>query len=100
VQPETEYEFQYYVSTDKLETGSAPQVQIVDAANGAELVSTSPAPNGTSDWTRLNYTFKTGAKTEAVILRVARVSCGTEESPICPIFGSVWYDDFSLKRRN
>ena len=100
VQPETEYEFQCYVSTDKLETGSAPRVQIVDAANGAELVSTSPAPNGASDWTRLYYTFKTGAKTEAVILRVTRVSCGTEESPICPIFGSVWYDDFSLKRRN
>jgi hypothetical protein len=100
VQPQTEYEFEYYVSTDKLETGSAPRVQIADAANGTELVSTSPAPNGTNDWTRLNYTFKTGANTEAVILRVARVSCSTEETPICPIFGSVWYDDFSLKPRN
>ena len=28
VQPQTEYEFECYVSTDKLETGSAPQIQI------------------------------------------------------------------------
>ena len=100
VQPQTEYEFECYVSTNKLETGSAPLVQIVDAAGGATLVSTSPAPNGTNDWNRLTYTFKTGEKTEAVVLRIARISCGTEESPVCPIFGSVWYDDFSIKRRN
>jgi tetratricopeptide (TPR) repeat protein len=100
VQPNTEYEFECYVSTDKLETGSAPRVQIVDATGGAELLSTPPAPNGTSDWNRLNFTFKTGEKTQAVILKIIRVSCSTEETPVCPIFGSVWYDDFSLKRRN
>jgi hypothetical protein len=37
---------------------------------------------------------------EAVILRIVRVSCSTEETPICPIYGSVWYDDFTFKRRN
>ena len=58
------------------------------------------APSGTNDWNRLSFTFKTGDKTEAVMLRIVRVSCGTEETPICPIFGSVWYDDFSIKRRN
>ena len=49
VQPQTEYEFSCYVSTDKLETGSAPLVQIVDAGGGAEFVSTPQAPNGTND---------------------------------------------------
>jgi hypothetical protein len=44
--------------------------------------------------------FKTGDKTEAVTIRIARPSCGTDEAPVCPIFGSVWYDDFSLQRRN
>lgn len=100
VEPNTEYEFECYVSTDKLETGSAPLVQIVDAAAGAELVSTSQAPNGTHDWTRLSHTFKTGEKTEAVFLKIVRISCRTDETPVCPIFGSVWYDDFSIKRRN
>lgn len=100
VQPDTEYEFECYVSTEKLETGSAPLIQIVDAAGGAELVSSSQAPSGTQGWTRMSYTFKTGAKTEAIIVRIVRVSCSTEETPVCPIFGSVWYDDFSFKRRN
>jgi tetratricopeptide (TPR) repeat protein len=100
VQPHTEYELEYYASTDKLESGSTPRIQIIDAAGGAELLATSTAPNGTNDWTRMAYSFKTGDKTEAVILKIVRISCSTEETPVCPIFGSVWYDDFSLKRRN
>jgi len=100
VQTQTEYEFECYVSTYKLETGSAPHIQIVDAASGAVLVSSQMAPGGTNDWNRINLSFKTGEKTEAVTLKIVRSSCGTEETPICPIFGSVWYDDFSFKRRN
>ena len=34
VQPGSEYDFECYVATDKLETGSAPQVQILDANTG------------------------------------------------------------------
>ena len=100
VESNAEYDFECYVSTDKLETGSAPRVQIVDANGGAELLSSPPAPNGTNDWSRINLTFKTGANTQAVILKIVRTSCSTEETPVCPIFGSVWYDDFSIKRRN
>ena len=100
VQPNIEYEFSFYQSTYKLETGSAPQVQVVDANSGAELVSTPHAPNGTSDWNKLSYSFKTSPTTEAVLLKIVRISCRTEETPVCPIFGSVWYDDFSIKRRN
>src|SRR5689334_11844782 len=37
VTPGKEYEFECYVATDKLETGSAPQIQIIDANNGAAL---------------------------------------------------------------
>lgn len=100
VAPQTEYEFECYVSTDKLETGSAPQIQIVDTTNSAVLASSTMAPGGTNDWTRVSFSFKTGDKTEAVNLKIVRVSCGTDDAPMCPIFGSVWYDDFSFKRRN
>ena len=100
VQPKTEYEFSFDLSTGKLETGSAPFIQILDAASGSVLFHTPQAPNGTHAWNRMNYTFKTGEKTEAILLKVVRVSCSTEETPVCPIFGSVWYDDFSIKRRN
>ena len=100
VAPNTEYEFECFVSTDRLETGSAPEIQIIDVNTGAGLVSSPQAPGGTNDWNRVTMSFKTSEKTEAVVLRIVRISCKTEETPICPIFGSVWYDDFSFKRRN
>ena len=100
VEPLTQYDFEYYVSTDKLETGSAPHIEILDAANNTALVSSPAASTGSSLWTRVSLAFKTGEKTEAIVLNIMRVSCGTKEAPICPIFGSVWYDDFSIKRRN
>jgi hypothetical protein len=100
VTPNKEYDFECYVATDKLETGSAPQIQIFDANSGQALgISAMPA-TGTNDWQRLGFNFKTSDKTQAVMLKIVRVTCSNEETPICPIFGSVWYDDFSLKRRN
>ena len=99
-EPNTEYDFECFVKTDKLETGSAPQVQIFDPTNGATLASSAMAPGGTNDWTPITLSFKTGEKTEAVFLKLVRVTCSTDETPICPIFGSIWYDDFSFKRRN
>jgi hypothetical protein len=99
VAPNTEYDFEFYVATEKIETGSPPLVQIIDPTTSGVLASSPAAAIGTSEWTRVGLTFKTGDKTEAVMIKVARPSCGTQEAPICPIFGSVWYDDFSLKRR-
>lgn len=99
VQPGTEYDFECYIATEKLETGSAPQLQILDANTGAGLFDSPQAPGGTNDWTRVNASFKTSDKTEAILIKIVRVPCG-EDVPVCPIFGSVWYDDFSLKRRN
>ena len=100
VEPGREYDFEYYVSTEKLESGSAPLIQIIDPTTGAALAVSEMAPGGTNDWRRINLSFKTGDKTEAVNLKITRVSCASEETPVCPIFGSVWYDDFSFKRRN
>ena len=100
VNAQTEYDFECYVRTDKLETGSAPQVQIIDPINGSVLASSPMAPGGTNDWNRINFSFKTGEQTQGVVLKIVRVSCTNDETPICPIYGSVWYDDFSLKPRN
>jgi|SRR5688572_338434 len=99
VEPNSDYDFEYYFMTEKLETGSAPMVQVYDATDGA-LLGTSPmAPSGTNPWSRLGMSFRTTAKTEGITLKIVRVKCSDEETPICPIFGSIWYDDFSLKRR-
>jgi tetratricopeptide repeat protein len=98
VATKTNYDFGFAVATDKLETGGPPLVQIVDPTTSAVLASSPVAANGTSDWTYIGLSFKTGDKTEAVMIRIVRPSCGTQEAPVCPIFGSVWYDNFSLKR--
>lgn len=99
VEPDSEYDFEYFFSTEKLETGSAPMIQVLDTTTGGVLVSSSQAPSGDAPWTRVTLPFKTGEKTEAVTLKIERVTCSSEENVICPIFGSIWYDDFSLKRR-
>ncbi len=94
----TDYEFECFVKTSKLQSGGPPMIQIVDAATGAVLVTSDPSPSGDSDWNRIGLSFKTTDKTEAVTVRITRDSC--EDAKMCPIFGSIWYDDFSLKRRN
>lgn len=95
----SEYEFECYVKTSKLQTGGPPYIQITDSGNGAVLVATPPAPNGDTDWNRVAVTFKTGEKTEAITIKIVRAAC-EDDSKVCPIFGSIWYDDFSIKRRN
>jgi tetratricopeptide (TPR) repeat protein len=95
----SDYDFEYYFTTEKLETGSAPMVQVVDATDGAILASSLQPPSGSTPWNRVSLSFKTAAKTEAVTIRIVRITCATDETPICPIFGSIWYDNFSFKRR-
>jgi hypothetical protein len=100
VQPQTAYDLEFYVSTDKLTTAGAPQIDVVDAATTSVLMSSAMAPVGTNGWNRVSLSFKAGEKTEAVIIKIVRFPCVDKETPVCPIFGTVWYDDFSITRRN
>ena len=100
VQPQTAYDFEAYVSTDKLTTAGAPQIDIVDPTDTAVMVSSAMAPTGTNGWNKISLSFKTGDKTEAVLIKIVRFPCVNKDTPVCPIFGTVWYDDFSIKRRN
>lgn len=97
VTPATQYDFECYVKTHGLQSLATPIVEVVDAMDGSVIATSRPAADGNSDWQRVGVKFKTGAKTEAVTVRINRASCG--EEPVCPIFGTVWYDDFSLQRR-
>lgn len=95
----TQYDFEYYVKTQRLQTGGPPMVQISDAATGAVLATSTAAPNGDTDWSQVVISFKTPDKAEGLMIRIVRDTCG-QDVPLCPIFGTIWYDDFSLKRRN
>lgn len=97
VQPDTEYEVECYVKTEKLQSAATPVIFIGDAGDRKNLATSEPAPDGNNDWQRVALSFKTGAKTEAITINVDRASCG--DNQVCPIFGTAWYDDFNLKRR-
>jgi hypothetical protein len=98
VSPDTQYDLEFYVKTKKLQSGATPFIQIKNAADSTVLASSSDAPNGDKDWTQVTVPFKTLPGSQAVMVQVMRGACADTE--VCPIFGTLWYDDFSLKRRN
>lgn len=97
VQPNTQYDLESYVRTERLESASTPYIAIFDAADDKFMVASSAARDGTNNWERIALSFKTGEKTEAVRIKILRAPC--PDNAVCPIFGTVWYDDFDLKSR-
>jgi len=96
VEPDTQYHFECYARTNDLITGSPPLITILSAADNATLASSPPMQTGTNDWQQISLDFKTKPKSDGVIVKLSRQPCS--EAQVCPIFGTVWYDDFKLQR--
>ncbi len=96
VEPDTQYRIQFYQRTDKLVSASRPVVSISDAATNEVLASSEPVASGTNDWQLVTLNFRTRPKNDGISIGIFRSGC--EGQPICPIFGTVWYDDFNLQR--
>jgi hypothetical protein len=96
VEPGTQYRFDYYARTEGLVTASAPVLTVRDAVDGNVLVTSKPLPTGTNDWQRVTLDFATNPSHDGITVGFSRAPCS--ETEICPIFGSVWYDDFNLQR--
>ncbi len=97
VQPDTQYHFECYARTNDLNTGSPPLITIFSATDNFVLASSPTLPTGTNDWQRIALDFKTKPKSDGVILKLSRQPC--DDTQVCPIFGTVWYDDFNLRPR-
>lgn len=95
VEANTQYTLECYLKTSKLESVATPVLAILDAVSGSTITASEAAPTGDNDWQRVALTFRTGETTQAVNLRINRASCG--ENAVCPVFGTIWYDDFNLK---
>jgi tetratricopeptide (TPR) repeat protein len=96
VKPSTRYRLSYFVRTGELTSAATLVTTVTDAAaETITLGSSAAVPTGTNDWQQAAFEFTTGAKTEAVVLRLVRTGCPAES---CPIFGKIWYDDFDLQR--
>lgn len=87
------YNFETFMRAD-LKSPATVKWEIVDAADDKILASTAAVPNS-SDWAALTAAFTTAPTTQAVIIRLARVTCPTT---LCPITDKVWFDDFNLKK--
>jgi tetratricopeptide (TPR) repeat protein len=95
VKPETSYHLSFAVKTRDLITGAPPIITFSDASNDRLLAKSENMPTATTSWVRLNAVFKTLAATEAVTIRLQRTPC--DSSP-CPIFGTLWLDDFQIRQ--
>jgi hypothetical protein len=88
------YRLEGFAYADSLKSAGPPLMQVLDAATNQVLASSAPLAQGTAKgWQPIMVSFT--ARGEGIIVRLARESCGTES--LCPIFGTVWFDDFSLQ---
>jgi tetratricopeptide (TPR) repeat protein len=94
VESNRKYVFEIFYKSE-LKTSATVKWEIVDAADGKVLASTE-AIAANADWTSLKTEFTALETTEAVTIRLVRVSCN---STLCPISGKIWFDDFSLNNQ-
>jgi hypothetical protein len=95
VEPNTSYRVSFGVKTKDLVTGGPPLIVVNDAATEQLLAKSENFPTPTTSWTRLNIDFTTLPTSQAAVIRLARSNC--DSSP-CPIFGTLWLDEFSVEQ--
>jgi hypothetical protein len=94
VDPGAQYHFECYMRTEDMISATTPVVAILDAVDSSALGVSKPVPTGTHDWQLIAFDFT--PKHDGITVGFYRGSCA--EGEICPIFGTVWYDDFNLRR--
>ena len=95
VKPGTTYRVSFSVKTKDLITGGPPLIVINDATNDHLLSKSEHFPTATTSWTKLNIAFTTLSGSQAAVIRLQRNNC--DSSP-CPIFGTLWLDQFSVEQ--
>lgn len=99
VSPDSRYRLSFRCKTKDLVTGGLPAVVIDGAAAGSEGRSLPGVvlPTGTTDWQNFTIDFSTPREAGPVTIVIRRNSC---QERVCPAFGSLWLDAFSLEKVN
>lgn len=97
IEPGASYRLNFSAATNELKSGGQPLITISDAteATAPLLGQTKPFPVGSSGWQDYSIEFTIPKTASAILIGLQRQTCTT--SP-CPIFGSLWLDDFSLQK--
>jgi hypothetical protein len=96
VEPGTRYRLSFAGRTQSLSTGGPPVIDVVDLSGESRALARSkPLPPGASQWQDYTLEFETPAASTAVLIILQRQNCPGQK---CPVFGSVWFDDFALTK--
>ena len=93
VQPGTVYEIEIFYRSD-LKTNAIFKWQVTDAADETKPLAVSDAIQNRTDWSPVVLKFQSSPQSDGVMLRLIRENCG----PVCPVSGSISFDDISLRR--
>jgi Flp pilus assembly protein TadD len=97
VEPNSRYRLRFSARAQDVVTAGAPLLIVSDAGDKERRIAQSEAlPKNTDGWRDYAVEFTTGKETSAVRISVQRQAC-TGGQP-CPVFGSVWLDDFVLEK--
>ncbi|HZI17570.1 MAG TPA: carbohydrate binding domain-containing protein [Pyrinomonadaceae bacterium] len=95
VEPGARYRLGFNVRTEELKSAAGLEVVVTEAGSSAAIARSAPAPAGTAGWQQETFEFTAGPTTDGIVVRLGRESC---PESVCPIYGKIWYDDFSLER--
>jgi hypothetical protein len=97
VVPKTRYRLDFAARTQEIVSGGLPIVVVTDISGRDErqLAQSTPLPQGTNEWHENFVEFSTANETGAIRIGLQRRPCNSRP---CPIFGSLWLDDFNLQR--
>lgn len=96
IEPDTSYQLHLAAKTEDLVTGGIPSVVITnpEASDGGLLAQTA-LPVKAYSWQDLKLNFHAPKDVVAIRIAIQRQACAQQP---CPAMGSVWLDDFSLRK--
>jgi hypothetical protein len=95
VEPQHTYRISFALKTKDLVTGGPPLITVTDATNNQLLGKSQNFPTPTNPWVTLNFVFTTSSTSQAAVVRLERNNC---DSTPCPIFGTLWLDQFQIEQ--
>lgn len=95
VSPNHSYELDAFMKTQDIASASGPRLEVIDAYDSRALDIFTPGMTGTSGgWNPLDLQFKTGPKTQLLLLALVRPPSKAEDD--AAITGKVWLDDVQI----
>lgn len=91
VQALKKYRISFWVRTENLRSGGGPQLEIANANDGTLLAVSRAFEGNSNEWEQITLEIAVPENCSGIVIRTGRQSCGE-----CPIFGTFWYDDFSM----